>query len=161
MSEDEAPTAWEKARRPGIELSKKLTVRPDVEDGEAVLVVDCIEIMRSKNDVQFWVLHPGEVDGTWSHWPSGELNHPLSETLQSIAGCYTDRFNPDDAPVEADPDFRFETYTDAAGDLRWRLVHRSNGETMADGGQGYSRREDMLHALSAIRPDLEVVEVDG
>lgn len=91
---DEIQSEWEQARRPGIELAKKLTVRPDVEDGEAVLVVDCTEITRSKHDVQFWVLHPGEVAGMWSHWPSGELNHPLSETLQSIAGCYTDRMNP-------------------------------------------------------------------
>lgn len=93
MSE-ETPSKWEQARRPGIELAKKLVVRPDVEGGECILVVDCLEIMRSKNDVQFWVLYPGEMDGTWSHHESGEVNHPLSETLQSIATCYTDRLNP-------------------------------------------------------------------
>lgn len=89
MSADETTSKWEQARRPGIELAKKLIVTPQF-GGEAELVVDCEAIMRSENDVRYWVLTP-EVDGTWSHGPSGEMGHPLSEVLQSIATCYSDR----------------------------------------------------------------------
>ena len=80
----------ERARRPVMELAAKLIVKTAVQDDEAVLLVDCEAIMRSENDVRFWVLL-SEGDGTWSHWPSDEMSHPLSKMLLSIASCYTDR----------------------------------------------------------------------
>lgn len=96
MSENEQPTAWEKARRPAIELAKKVLVTHDEdEDGDEVLLVNCTEIMRSENDVRYWVLHPSPVvQGWWFHGPSGGDPTPLSEALQAIANCYTDRMQP-------------------------------------------------------------------
>lgn len=95
----EQPTPWEQARRTGIELAAKLIVRMGEEvhldEYDGSLVVDCEAIMRSENDVRYWVLWP-DPDGTWSHGPSGETGHPLSELLQSIALCYSDRLNPSD-----------------------------------------------------------------
>ena len=48
----------------------------------------------------------------------------------------------------------FEIYRDGAGEWRWRLVHR-NGNTLADGGQGYSRRRDARRAIDRIREGLD------
>lgn len=158
----ETPTPWEQARRPGVELAAKLAVRPDIEGGECVLVVDCLDVMRSENDVRFWALHPGEMDGTWSHIPSGELNHPLSETLLSIAGCYADRVNPADPPesrpLQVEVYARKSTVSDAKP-YRWRVRHSANGEIMSQ-GQGYADRRDRDHAVALLHPDLEVVEVE-
>lgn len=91
---DTDPTPWEQARRPGIELAKKIAVRTGDDELCDCLIVDCFAVMRSEHDVRFWVLEP-EADGMWSHAPSGGEVASLSEQLQSIATCYTDRFNPD------------------------------------------------------------------
>lgn len=165
-------SAWEKARRPGIELAKKLVVRlngtPDTNEDEWSLVVDCEAIMRSDNNVRFWELWP-EADGTWSHTQSGEMHHPLSEVLQSIAGCYTDRAAMDgltlDPALDSRP-LRVETYRRVRGrstqhfEYRWRVVHTSNGETMAS-GEGYVDGRDRDHAVEVLFPGVEVVEVEG
>jgi len=44
----------------------------------------------------------------------------------------------------------FEVYRDAAGEWRWRLVHR-NGNVLADGGEGYTRRNDATRAVDRVR----------
>ncbi|WP_336037458.1 YegP family protein [Halobacterium yunchengense] len=44
----------------------------------------------------------------------------------------------------------FEIYRDVAGEWRWRLVHQ-NGNVLADGGQGYTRRRDARRAVDAVR----------
>jgi len=44
----------------------------------------------------------------------------------------------------------FEVYRDNANEWRWRLVHR-NGNILADGGEGYSRRHDASRAVDRIR----------
>ena len=41
-------------------------------------------------------------------------------------------------------------YRDAAGEYRWRLRHR-NGNVLADGGEGYTRRNDANRAVDRIR----------
>jgi len=48
----------------------------------------------------------------------------------------------------------FEIYRDAAAEWRWRLVHR-NGNVLADGGEGYSRRRDARRAVDRIREGLD------
>ncbi|SDY47016.1 HVO_2922 family protein [Halobellus clavatus] len=48
----------------------------------------------------------------------------------------------------------FETYRDAAGAWRWRLVHR-NGNILADSGEGYTRRRDARRAIDRIREGIE------
>jgi len=44
---------------------------------------------------------------------------------------------------------KIEFYTDTAGQHRWRIV-ASNGKTLADSGQGYSRRIDCERGLSRV-----------
>lgn len=97
--DDETLTAeWEQARRAGVELAAKLIIRQRgvvigtvrsirIDEFAGSLVVDCAAIMQSDNQVRYWELQQ-EPDGTWSHGPSGEVGHPLSELLQSIALCY-------------------------------------------------------------------------
>ncbi|WP_123537148.1 DUF1508 domain-containing protein [Halosimplex salinum] len=48
----------------------------------------------------------------------------------------------------------FEVYRDAADEWRWRLVHR-NGNVLADGGEGYSRRNDANRAVDRIREGVD------
>ncbi|QKY19461.1 DUF1508 domain-containing protein [Halolamina sp. CBA1230] len=48
----------------------------------------------------------------------------------------------------------FELYRDDAGEWRWRLVHR-NGNVLADGGEGYTRRRDARRAVDRIREGLD------
>ena len=48
----------------------------------------------------------------------------------------------------------FEVYADAAGEYRWRLVHR-NGNILADSGQGYTRRNDATRAVYRIRDGID------
>jgi uncharacterized protein YegP (UPF0339 family) len=53
-----------------------------------------------------------------------------------------------------------EVYRDYQGDWRWRRV-AENGKTLADGGQGYSRRIDLLEVVAKDYPALEIVEVEA
>ncbi|MFB6220666.1 MAG: DUF1508 domain-containing protein [Halolamina sp.] len=53
----------------------------------------------------------------------------------------------------------FEIYRDADGKWRWRLLHR-NGNILADGGQGYSRRRDARRAVDRIREDIDDLEFE-
>jgi uncharacterized protein YegP (UPF0339 family) len=53
----------------------------------------------------------------------------------------------------------FEVYLDAAGEWRWRLVHR-NGNILADGGEGYSRRNDANRAVDRIREGVDDFEFE-
>jgi len=45
---------------------------------------------------------------------------------------------------------RFELFEDAGGEYRWRLRHR-NGNVIADGGEGYTRRHNALKGLQSVR----------
>jgi uncharacterized protein YegP (UPF0339 family) len=44
----------------------------------------------------------------------------------------------------------FELYTDNAHEWRWRLVHE-NGNTLADGGEGYSSRSKARRGIESVR----------
>ena len=54
---------------------------------------------------------------------------------------------------------RLDTYRDTAGEHRWRVVHTSNGETLA-AGEGYTDRRDRDHAARILVPDLDPVDID-
>jgi len=57
---------------------------------------------------------------------------------------------------------RFELYRDRADEWRWRLVHH-NGNIVADGGEGYSRKRSARNGLESVRrnaPGAAVVEQD-
>jgi uncharacterized protein YegP (UPF0339 family) len=51
----------------------------------------------------------------------------------------------------------FEVYRDNANEWRWRLVHR-NGNILADGGEGYSRRHDAARAVDRLRERIDDFE---
>ncbi|WP_415382038.1 HVO_2922 family protein [Halosimplex sp. TS25] len=53
----------------------------------------------------------------------------------------------------------FEVYRDAADEWRWRLVHR-NGNILADGGEGYTRRNDANRAVDRIRENVDDLEFE-
>ena len=54
---------------------------------------------------------------------------------------------------------RFETYEDAAGENRWRLVHE-NGNVLADSGEGYTRRHGAGRGLAALRERADELEFE-
>ena len=54
----------------------------------------------------------------------------------------------------------FEVFRDAAGEWRWRLVHR-NGNVVATSGEGYARRRNAEKGLRSVvtnAPEAEVVD---
>lgn len=51
----------------------------------------------------------------------------------------------------------FEVYRDTGGEWRWRLVHE-NGNVLADGGEGYTRRRDARRAIDRIRDGVDDME---
>ncbi|MCB0910644.1 MAG: YegP family protein [Propionibacteriaceae bacterium] len=56
---------------------------------------------------------------------------------------------------------RFELYTDAKGEYRWRLK-ASNGQTIATGGEGYSSKASAKNGIESVRknaPDAPIEEV--
>lgn len=55
---------------------------------------------------------------------------------------------------------RVEVYLDASGEYRWRRVVVSNGQIVADGAEGYTRKAEAHSAAERENPDLPVVEVD-
>lgn len=52
-------------------------------------------------------------------------------------------------------DLHAECYQDSHDEWRWRIKHR-NGQTMADSGEGYRHRADMLSALAKLHPRIAV-----
>ncbi|WP_276259155.1 HVO_2922 family protein [Haloglomus litoreum] len=53
----------------------------------------------------------------------------------------------------------FEVYRDAAGEYRWRLVHE-NGNILADGSEGYTRRHDARRAVDRMRERTDDLEFE-
>ncbi|PKQ23595.1 MAG: DUF1508 domain-containing protein [Actinobacteria bacterium HGW-Actinobacteria-5] len=56
---------------------------------------------------------------------------------------------------------KFELYTDAKGEFRWRLK-ASNGQTIATGGEGYSSKASAKNGIESVKKnaaDAEVVEL--
>lgn len=60
--------------------------------------------------------------------------------------------------LRADPT-AFEVYRDRAGEYRWRLIHK-NGRILADGSEGYTRRNDANRAVKRIKDRAEDLEAE-
>jgi uncharacterized protein YegP (UPF0339 family) len=81
-----------------------------------------------------------------------------ARTAAAVAGGASDD--------EADSQSRFELYTDAGDEFRWRLRH-NNGNIIADGSEGYSSRQKAMQGLDAVKRDvveatvLDLDEMDG
>ncbi len=48
---------------------------------------------------------------------------------------------------------KFEIYKDKAGEFRWRLTH-TNGQIIADSGQGYKAKEDAVKGISSLKENV-------
>ena len=89
------------------------------------------------------------------------LRHDNGEIIGDGGEGYSSKRNLDDAvervrhyvtPADylaVDP-VAFELYTDNAHEWRWRLVHE-NGQTLADGGEGYSSRSKAQQGIKSVR----------
>lgn len=61
------------------------------------------------------------------------------------------------------PSARFELFVDAADEWRWRLV-ASNGNIIADSGEGYSSKQGAKRGIESVKrvaPDAAVEEREG
>lgn len=45
---------------------------------------------------------------------------------------------------------KFELYKDAKGEFRWRLI-ASNGQMIANGGEGYSSKESAKNGIESVK----------
>jgi uncharacterized protein YegP (UPF0339 family) len=54
---------------------------------------------------------------------------------------------------------KFETYTDAAKDYRWRL-RATNGQVIATSGQGYKNKRDSDHAIDVIKKGAKQAKIE-
>ena len=54
---------------------------------------------------------------------------------------------------------RFELYRDHKAEWRWRL-RATNGNVIADCGEGYSRREDCEHGIALVKSAATAAIVD-
>ncbi len=54
---------------------------------------------------------------------------------------------------------KFETYTDAKGEYRWRL-RAANGQVIATSGQGYKDKRDRLNAVERIKKDVKTLKFE-
>jgi uncharacterized protein len=48
---------------------------------------------------------------------------------------------------------KFEIYKDKSGEFRWRLTH-TNGQIIADSGQGYKSKEDAVKGISSLKENV-------
>ncbi len=58
---------------------------------------------------------------------------------------------------------KFEFFTDARGEYRWRLKS-ANGQVIATGGEGYTSKSGAENGIAAVKrdaPGAEVVNADG
>jgi len=116
-----------------------------------------------------------EVELTWSAGPGEAVPVPSAADANGANAASDTRAGPEGtthtgAGAEGVPVVRpesnasaarFELYTDRADEWRWRLVH-DNGNVIADGGEGYTRKENARNGLESVRanaPGAGVVEV--
>lgn len=54
---------------------------------------------------------------------------------------------------------KFQIYKDAKGEYRWRL-RASNGETIADGNEGYLSKDSCKHGIDLVKQQAASAEVE-
>jgi len=54
---------------------------------------------------------------------------------------------------------KFEVYTDARGEYRWRLK-AANGQTIATGGEGYTSKAGCLNGIESVKTNAPAAEID-
>ncbi len=53
---------------------------------------------------------------------------------------------------------KFEIYTDAKGEFRWRLV-ASNGQTIATGGEGYTTKASAKAGIESVKKNAPAADI--
>ena len=53
---------------------------------------------------------------------------------------------------------KFEVYQDKKGEYRWRLI-ASNGQTIADGGEGYTSKAGCKNGIASVKKNAPVAEI--
>lgn len=51
---------------------------------------------------------------------------------------------------------RFDTYQDASGEWRWRMVDGGNGRIRGVSGESFTRHTDATRAIESLRDDLVI-----
>ncbi|MDD5511224.1 MAG: YegP family protein [Dehalococcoidales bacterium] len=54
---------------------------------------------------------------------------------------------------------KFELYKDAKGEFRWRLV-ASNGQTIANGGEGYKTKASAVNGIESVKKNAPVAPIE-
>ena len=54
---------------------------------------------------------------------------------------------------------KFELYKSANGEFRWRLKS-ANGQIIATGGEGYTRKDGALNGIEAVKRDAPEAPID-
>ncbi|MDD4984908.1 MAG: YegP family protein [Dehalococcoidales bacterium] len=54
---------------------------------------------------------------------------------------------------------KFELYKDAKGEFRWRLV-ASNGQTIANGGEGYKTKASAMNGIESVKKNAPVAPIE-
>lgn len=54
---------------------------------------------------------------------------------------------------------KFELYKSANGEFRWRMKS-ANGQIIATGGEGYTRKDGALNGIEAVKRDAPSATVD-
>lgn len=106
-----------------------------------------------------------EIELEWSDSTAeGEASAAEGSEDAQVGKAEDARVETADSPVgPAEPReslARFEVFLDKGDEWRWRLVHR-NGNVIATGGEGYTRKHNALKGLRSVMrnsPDAEVRE---
>jgi uncharacterized protein YegP (UPF0339 family) len=138
---------------PDPETDSKDDPVPDDATDPVVAVPDAVEAVESRATFEQFTDKAGESRWRLRH-DNGNIIADSSEgySSKSAARKSIDRLKGYVGPADYlwfDP-AGFEVYRDNANEWRWRLVHR-NGNILADGGEGYSRRHDANRAVDRIR----------
>jgi uncharacterized protein len=74
----------------------------------------------------------------------------LALTLAAFAGFGALAQTPKEKEKKAEKTLTFEVYKDAKGEFRWRLK-ATNGQSIANSGEGYKAKADCTHAIDLIK----------
>ena len=84
-----------------------------------------------------------------------EDGYPTREAATEAA----EQIDPDALVVVEDPDRLVEVYRDAGDEWRWRRIATSNGKTVGDSAEGYTRKAAARTAAERENPGVPIVEV--
>ncbi|WP_121822665.1 HVO_2922 family protein [Halostella salina] len=127
--------------------------------------VDAVDRVRERVDADPEVYEDAAGKYRWRlKAGNGEIIADSSQGYASKSGAEAGfervrSYAPDADTLEFDP-LGFEVFVDRAGEYRWRLRHR-NGNIVADGGEGYSSKQNAKKGIAAVQrtaPHADVVE---